>query len=108
MAESASSKMYENLTRYDPRRRDWQSLRDLSIIFRTHMANVFYKDRLIVAFANLNPSSKEWSPGAEITWKSEGQRYSHTIGGLIDRFKTSDDAERFVINLAKAWIDANP
>ena len=100
--------MYENLTRYDPRRRDWQSLRDLSIIFRTHMANVFYKDRLIVAFANLNPSSKEWSPGAEITWKSEGQRYSHTIGGLIDRFKTSDDAERFVVNLAKAWVDANP
>lgn len=72
------------------------------------MANVFYKDRLIVAFANLNPSNKEWSPGAEITWKSEGQRYSHTIGGLTDRFKTSDDAERFVVNLAKAWIDANP
>jgi hypothetical protein len=72
------------------------------------MANVFYKDRLIVAFANLNPSNKEWSPGAEITWKAEGQRYSHTIGGLTDRFKTSDDAERFVVNLAKTWIDANP
>lgn len=70
--------------------------------------NLFYKERLIVAFANLNPSDKQWSPGAEITWKSEGQRRSHTIGGLTDRFKTSDDAEKFVVNLAKVWIDANP
>jgi hypothetical protein len=70
--------------------------------------NFFYKERLIVAFANLNPSDKQWSPGAEITWKSEGQRRSHTIGGLTDRFKTSDDAEKFVVNLAKVWIDANP
>jgi hypothetical protein len=100
--------MHENFTSCDPTRRDWQSRRDLSIILRTHMANVFYRDRLIVAFANLNPSNKEWSPGAEITWKSEGQRHSHTIGGLTDRFKTSDDAERFVVNLAKTWIDANP
>ena len=88
--------------------RDWQSLFDLSILFETTMANVFYKERLIVAFANLNPSDKQWSPGAEITWKSEGQRHSHTIGALPDRFKSGDDAERFVVNLAKAWIDANP
>ena len=27
---------------------------------------------------------------------------------LTDRFKSGDDAERFVVNLAKAWIDANP
>jgi hypothetical protein len=71
------------------------------------MANIYYKQRLIVAFANLNQSDKQWSAGAEITWKSDGQRYSHTIGGLTDRFKSSDDAERFVVNLAKAWIDAN-
>jgi hypothetical protein len=72
------------------------------------MANLYYKERLIVAFANLNQSDKQWSPGAEITWKSHGQRHSHTIGGLTDRFKSSEDAERFVVNLAKAWIDANP
>jgi hypothetical protein len=27
---------------------------------------------------------------------------------LADRFKSSEDAERFIINLAKSWIDANP
>jgi hypothetical protein len=72
------------------------------------MANLYYSDRLIIAYASLNQSTKTWSPGAEITWTRDGKRYSHTIGGLTDRFKTSEDAEKFVTNLAKIWIDANP
>jgi len=72
------------------------------------MANLYYNDRLIIAFASLNQSDKKWSAGAEITWKADGARCSHSISGLADRFKTSEDAENFVINLAKAWIDANP
>jgi hypothetical protein len=72
------------------------------------MANLYYSDRLIIAYASLNQSTKTWSPGAEITWTRDGKRYSHTIGGLTDRFKTSEDAEKFVTNLAKTWIDANP
>jgi hypothetical protein len=72
------------------------------------MANLYYNDRLIIAYASLNQSAKTWSAGAEITWKRDTQRHSHTIGGLMDQFKNSEDAERFVINLAKAWIDANP
>ena len=71
------------------------------------MANLYYNDRLIIVFASLNQSDKQWSAGAEITWKVDGQRHSHSISGLADRFKTSTDAEKFVINLAKAWIDTN-
>ncbi len=71
------------------------------------MANLYYKDRLVVAYASLNRSSGDWSPGAEISWKRDGQRQSHTIAGLTDRFKTSEEAERFVIDLAKVWIDAD-
>ena len=71
------------------------------------MANLYYNDRLIIALASLNQSDKQWSAGAEITWSGDGQRRSHSIGGLTDRFKTGEDAEKFVINLAKAWVDAN-
>ena len=71
------------------------------------MPNLYYHDRLIIAYASINQSTKLWSSGAEITWKHDGQRRSHSIGGLADRFKTPEDAERFVINLAKTWIDAN-
>ena len=71
------------------------------------MANLFYKDRLIIAYTSLNRSDETWSAGAEITWKQDGQRHSHTVGGIADKFKTSEDAEKFVVNLAKAWIDAN-
>ena len=72
------------------------------------MANLYYNDRLIIAFTSLNQSDKQWSAGAEITWKADGERRSHSIAGLADRFKSSDDAERSVIDLARAWIDANP
>jgi len=72
------------------------------------MANLYYNDRLIIAYASLNQSTKTWSPGAEITWTRNGQRYSHSIGGLADRFKTSEDAEKFVSSLAKTRIDSNP
>ena len=71
------------------------------------MANLYYNDRLIIAYASLNQSDKQWTAGAEITWSRDGQRHSHTIGGLTDRFKTSEDAEKHIIHLAKAWIDAN-
>lgn len=72
------------------------------------MANLYYNERLIIAYASLNQSTKLWSAGAEITWKQDGERHSHTLSGLADRFKTPEEAERFVINLAKTWIDANP
>ena len=71
------------------------------------MANLYHHERLIIAYASMNQSTKDWSGGAELTWKCDGQRFSHSVGGLADRFKSSDDAERFVINLAKAWIDSN-
>lgn len=72
------------------------------------MANLYYNERLIIAYASLNQSTKLWSGGAEITWKQDGERHSHTLSGLADRFKTPEEAERFVINLAKTWIDTNP
>ena len=33
------------------------------------MANLYHNDRLIVAYASMNQSTKDWSAGAEITWK---------------------------------------
>jgi len=71
------------------------------------MANLYHKGLLIIAHSSINQSSKLWSAGAEISWKQDGQRHSHTLGGLADRFKTSEEAETFAINLAKAWIDAD-
>ena len=72
------------------------------------MANLYYNDRLIIAFTSLNQSDKKWTAGAEITWRRNGERQTHSIGGVLDRFQSSEDAERYIINLAKAWIDANP
>ena len=72
------------------------------------MANLYYNDRLIIAFTSLNQSDKKWTAGAEITWRRNGERQTHSLGCVPDRFQSSEDAERYIINLAKAWIDANP
>ena len=72
------------------------------------MANLYYRDRLIIAYASLNQSTQQWSAGAEISWKRDGRRHSHSLSGVADRFKTAGEAERFAGNLARAWIDANP
>jgi hypothetical protein len=72
-----------------------------------NMANLYYNDHLIIAFTTQNHSDKQWTAGAEITWKQDGERRSHTLGGLTERFKNGDDAEKYIVNLAKAWIDAN-
>jgi len=72
------------------------------------MANLYYNNRLIIAFTSQNQSDKQWTAGAEITWKQDGERRAQTLGGLAERFKTSAEAETYIINLAKAWIDANP
>ena len=72
------------------------------------MANLYYRERLIIAYASFYQSTKQWSAGAEISWKRDGRRHSHTISGLVDRFKTAEEAEKFAIQLATAWIDANP
>lgn len=73
------------------------------------MANLYYNEHLIIAYASFNQSSQDFSAGAEITWKAvDGRRQSHSIGGLTDRFKSAEDAERFIVNLAQSWIDAHP
>jgi hypothetical protein len=72
------------------------------------VANIYYKGRLIVAYATLHPSTNLWSAGAEITWKKDAERLSYTIGGLAERFPSAAEAERFAVELARRWIDANP
>jgi hypothetical protein len=71
------------------------------------MANVYYKDRLIIAYSSFQQSSKLWSAGAEITWKTGNRRQSHTMAGFTDTFKSSEEAEQFAIRAAQTWIDAD-
>jgi hypothetical protein len=43
----------------------------------------------------------------DVSWGTDGQRESHTITGPLDRFENWQDAERFMTEMAKAWIDEN-
>jgi hypothetical protein len=71
------------------------------------MAHVLYKNRLIGAFARFDEITTSWIPMVDVSWGTDGQRESRTITGPPDRFENWQDAERFMTEMAKAWIDEN-
>lgn len=72
------------------------------------MANLLYKDHSIVNFARFDEATTFWIPMVDVSWGTDGLRESHTITGPLVQFENWQAAERFVTEMAKAWIDDNP
>jgi hypothetical protein len=72
------------------------------------MANLFYKNRLIVVSAQFDEDARSWFPIVDISWETDGQRGSHTMNGPLYHFDNWLDAERHTTELAKAWIEDHP
>ena len=68
------------------------------------MANLFYKNPLIVVSARFDEDIRSWVPIADISWETDGQRESHTIIGPLYNFESWRETEKHMIDLAKAWI----
>jgi hypothetical protein len=47
------------------------------------MVNLVYKDRFIVNFARFDEGTTFWIPMADVSWKTDGLRESHTITGPL-------------------------
>jgi len=69
------------------------------------MANFMYKDRLIIAFATLDETTELWIANVDISWETGSQQHSHKITDGAMRFKSCQDAETFIMEIAKAWVD---
>jgi hypothetical protein len=72
------------------------------------MANLLYKDRSIVNFARFDEDTTLWIPMVAVSWGPDSPRESHTITGPLVQFETWLDAERYMTEMAKDWIDDNP
>ena len=72
------------------------------------MANLLYKDRSITNFARFDEDTGFWIPMVDVRWATDDRRDSHTITGPLVMFEKWQDAETFMIEMAKAWIDNNP
>jgi hypothetical protein len=70
--------------------------------------NLIYKDRLLVYFAFQDASKSFWIPSADISWTQDDCKHVHQITGPQSRFHTKQDAEAFILDTAKAWIDSQP
>jgi len=69
------------------------------------MANLAYKDHLIVVSAQIDEISKCWIPVAEICCAADRRRKIHAIESPLENFRDWREAERQLVDLAKAWID---
>ena len=49
-----------------------------------------------------------WIPNAEISWTQDDCRHVHQITGPQSRFLSKQDAEAFILDTAKAWINSHP
>ena len=69
------------------------------------MANLCYKNQLIVVSAQIDEMSKDWIPVVEICCPDDGQTRIHAIESPLRNFGSWREAEGYLIDLAKAWID---
>ena len=69
------------------------------------MANLSYKNQLIVVSAQVDKITKGWIPVVEIFCLTEVQRRIHVIESPLQKFGSWREAEGYLIDLAKAWID---
>ena len=74
----------------------------------SRVPNLFYKDRLIVVSARFDEITRFWLPIADISWGADEQRGSHAIDSPLYNFDSWREAERHMIDIAKAWIDDLP
>ena len=72
------------------------------------MANLVHKGRLVICFAFRNDSNGFWIPSADISWTEDDCKHVHSITGPQSRFLNKQDAEAFILDTAKAWIDSQP
>lgn len=72
------------------------------------MTEVNYKDHAIISFARFDEGSRCWVPMVEISWRTGNLQESHTISGPLKGFEKWQEAETFMTEMAKAWIDHHP
>jgi hypothetical protein len=71
------------------------------------MANLLYKNYVIIAGADLDKATGKWIPIASIGLAEQkaGQR-PHFLTGILKRYRTSDEAVDRGIVAGKAWVRA--
>ena len=70
------------------------------------MANLFYKDFLILAGADFDRLTGQWVPIASVTWGTDtGKHGVHFLTNLSARYATADEAVSYGLTAAKNWVD---
>ena len=69
------------------------------------MASTLYKAYLIVSAPDYNREIFEWNPWVSVCWRDDGRQHLHHIRFTHEKFKTTEEAEKFGINAGKMWVD---
>lgn len=69
------------------------------------MVSLRYKDHLIVANGQFQENRKLWRPVATLSWNSDSAIAWETLNDSTVLFETAEDAEKFGVEMARAWVD---
>jgi hypothetical protein len=69
------------------------------------MAACLYKNVFIIATGRFDKDLDLWIPSADVSWQSPNGRAFHTIKFSLESFQTKEQAERFALVAAEAWVD---
>jgi hypothetical protein len=70
------------------------------------MADVAYKQYLIVSVPVFDALTLTWRPSVTVSWKIDGHREQHTLTSLPNLFHSAQNAEYGGVRMAKEWIDS--
>jgi hypothetical protein len=69
------------------------------------MAIALHKERIVVSSPTFHPDDRRWIPSVIISWKVGRENHFHDIKGFPKRFDYKEEAEKFGMEAAKAWIE---
>jgi hypothetical protein len=72
------------------------------------MISLRYKDHLIVADGRFEENRKLWRPVVTIGWNSDSAVAWESLNDSAVLFETTEAAEKFGVELARAWVDGRP
>lgn len=72
------------------------------------MSSRLYRDHFIMAFPSFDTATNGWAPQADISWNHASSHRKFAFLKFPKRFMTQEEAIRYALDMAQAWVDNRP
>ena len=72
------------------------------------MLQQHYRDHVIRYEATQTPGTPHWVGKADVNFHQHGSWRIVPLKGPLSRFETEEEAEKYILQIARKWIDDHP